>query len=386
MSLALASFIVLGSVGLAHIAHAQTTPVREVPGTTELEDDPLIDVVITPRLEMPAEESMKVLAQALSASPSGTGTPVLDDLASAQDEARQLLADVETSIKKTIVLQVKTSDAQAFREGRLSEEGLLLKYPSPKDVVDNREDRNTVVVDRNVGAGVTEQALVLLSRISSAEAEFGNLENVLLGDTTHLEDLGDDELDVMVASSLHDAAVTERLRRVTGQESGLVGQSNGLVDSGLLSELSWAPGYYLHAGAAQMLELLNADFKAEMGYDLPIISTYRPLSVQYEVHTNDPNMTAVPGYSNHGLGLAVDIGAEGGFIDYGSPEHVWMLDNGPRYGWMHPSWARAGSDRPEPWHFEFATFYKDPSFGVEFNNQVSPPYRAYWSAEGRPSG
>ena len=31
-----------------------------------------------------------------------------------------------------------------------------------------------------------------------------------------------------------------------------------------------------------------------------------------------------------------------------------MKQNGPLYGWFHPSWAAAGGSLPEPWHFEYA--------------------------------
>ena len=51
-------------------------------------------------------------------------------------------------------------------------------------------------------------------------------------------------------------------------------------------------------------------------------------------------------------GLAVDLGS--GINRFGTPAHTWMRENAPRYGWVHPSWARQSGSLPEAWHWEFA--------------------------------
>jgi LAS superfamily LD-carboxypeptidase LdcB len=62
---------------------------------------------------------------------------------------------------------------------------------------------------------------------------------------------------------------------------------------------------------------------------------------------------AVPGTSNHGWGLAVDL-CGGIQVDY-SPEHEWLMDHAAEFSWFHPSWALPGGPGPhEPWHWEFA--------------------------------
>jgi hypothetical protein len=38
---------------------------------------------------------------------------------------------------------------------------------------------------------------------------------------------------------------------------------------------------------------------------------------------------------------------------FGRPEYAWLAANGPKVGWHHPEWARAGGGREEPWHFEY---------------------------------
>jgi LAS superfamily LD-carboxypeptidase LdcB len=61
---------------------------------------------------------------------------------------------------------------------------------------------------------------------------------------------------------------------------------------------------------------------------------------------------AIPGTSNHGLGLAVDLC--GGVERFGSPGFLWMKSNAGRFGFVHPGWAEPGGSKPEPWHWEFA--------------------------------
>ena len=69
------------------------------------------------------------------------------------------------------------------------------------------------------------------------------------------------------------------------------------------------------------------------------------------MHVLKPNMTATPGTSVHGWGLAVDLC--GGIESFDTSEHAWLVAHGPAFGWHHPSWAEAGGSRPEPWHFEY---------------------------------
>ena len=52
-----------------------------------------------------------------------------------------------------------------------------------------------------------------------------------------------------------------------------------------------------------------------------------------------------------GWGLAVDLG--GGINRFGTVQHEWMRSNAPRFGWVHPSWARQSGSLPEAWHWEY---------------------------------
>src|SRR3712207_3555120 len=64
-----------------------------------------------------------------------------------------------------------------------------------------------------------------------------------------------------------------------------------------------------------------------------------------------PGLAAVPGTSNHGWALAVDLC--GGINVAGTAQSAWMAANSGRFGFVQPDWARQGGEKPEPWHWEF---------------------------------
>lgn len=110
-------------------------------------------------------------------------------------------------------------------------------------------------------------------------------------------------------------------------------------------------GHRLFCGAQQMFTQVNAVYKQRFRRDICITDSYRTYEEQVRLKAEKPSLAATPGTSNHGYGTAMDLC--GGIQNFGTPEHNWLRDNGPRYGWFHPSWAQAGGKKPEPWHFEF---------------------------------
>ncbi|MFD7023369.1 M15 family metallopeptidase [Promicromonospora sukumoe] len=127
--------------------------------------------------------------------------------------------------------------------------------------------------------------------------------------------------------------------------------ANGRIPAAVLCPLDFASGHLLRCDAAERLEALSEKFEDEFGHPIPITDSYRSYVAQVAVASAKPHLAAVPGTSNHGWGLAVDLGApiSGG----ASAEYVWLRVHGPDYGWDNPSWARPGGTKPEPWHFEF---------------------------------
>jgi LAS superfamily LD-carboxypeptidase LdcB len=139
--------------------------------------------------------------------------------------------------------------------------------------------------------------------------------------------------------------------------------------------------------AADAFNRLYADALAA-GYKLRNVGDYRPISGQ-EAMFNDryslkdlgrkPQVTrtykgktwylkpgkspsGVPGTSNHGFGLAIDLGYEkgGALVSMGGKCFDWMCENAPRYGFY-----LQGSDPKSPefeaWHWQYVCGDKPPA-------------------------
>ena len=112
-------------------------------------------------------------------------------------------------------------------------------------------------------------------------------------------------------------------------------------------------GILLRADAARGFRGLDAAYRAEFGSSICVSGGYRDLATQQRLFAEKPGLAAVPGTSNHGWGVAVDLC--GGIESFSSSKHAWMKANAGRFGWVHPSWARQGGGREEPWHWEYGT-------------------------------
>ncbi len=128
------------------------------------------------------------------------------------------------------------------------------------------------------------------------------------------------------------------------------GWDNGAIPTEALCQL----GVYRHAlrcDAAAGYAAMGAAFSDRFGTDLCITDSYRSLASQMSAFRLKPALAAVPGTSNHGWALAVDLC--GGINVAGSAEWRWMTANAGRYGFVQPDWAAPGGEKPEPWHWEF---------------------------------
>ncbi|WP_427893081.1 peptidoglycan DD-metalloendopeptidase family protein [Kribbella sp. GL6] len=136
----------------------------------------------------------------------------------------------------------------------------------------------------------------------------------------------------------------------TGSAStGWGGYSNGMIPAGKLCAI--ASGHMLRCDAATAYLKLAAAYRAQFGKTLCITDSYRSYASQVSLYQRKPSLAALPGTSNHGWGVAVDLC--GGIDKYGTPQYLWMKANAPAYGWVHPAWAEPGRNREEPWHWEF---------------------------------
>ncbi|WP_407320064.1 D-alanyl-D-alanine carboxypeptidase family protein [Isoptericola halotolerans] len=148
------------------------------------------------------------------------------------------------------------------------------------------------------------------------------------------------------------ASLSAALRAVVDQHAGsTAGYGNGRIPASVLCDVPWAPGHMLRCDAAVQFEKLNEAYRDRFGTNIPLTDSYRSYDSQVAVRAAKPHLAAVPGTSNHGWGLAVDLShpISGGT----SAEYAWLRVHGPDYGWDNPTWARPDGRKPEPWHFEF---------------------------------
>jgi hypothetical protein len=136
------------------------------------------------------------------------------------------------------------------------------------------------------------------------------------------------------------------------------------------SDLAPIAGGYLRKDAAAAFNAMNEEARSK-GIELRPTgskSSYRTFEQQQELYnlyrSGRGNLAAIPGTSNHGWGLAIDLA---------TPEMRAMVDRiGEKYGW-----AKKWSDAPtEWWHLKFREGVwsgPDPGMSGEGQPEVSIP-------------
>lgn len=129
------------------------------------------------------------------------------------------------------------------------------------------------------------------------------------------------------------------------------GHSNGRIPASAMCPLKTAPGQMLRCDAQAAFDRMSLAFAARFGSPISVTDAYRDYATQVILKRRKGRMAATPGTSNHGWALAVDLGS--GINSFGTAQHQWMRANAPKFGWIHPGWARQSGSLPEPWHWEF---------------------------------
>ena len=106
--------------------------------------------------------------------------------------------------------------------------------------------------------------------------------------------------------------------KVAKQARSTDGYTNGSIPLKVLCKVAFAPSQHLRCDAAEALGRLNAAYRAATGRDLVISGSYRTLDEQISTRAAKGTMAAVPGTSNHGWGLAIDLEQATG---YRSPQY-----------------------------------------------------------------
>ena len=138
----------------------------------------------------------------------------------------------------------------------------------------------------------------------------------------------------------------------TCKGASTAGFANGQIPVDVLCPLWGTSGQVLRADAAAAFNALSRKYAETFRAPICVTDSYRDYPSQVAVRAAKPTLAAVPGTSNHGWGVAVDL-CDGVQV-FGSPQHEWLRQHAMAYGWFHPAWAQAGGSKPEPWHWEFA--------------------------------
>ncbi len=129
------------------------------------------------------------------------------------------------------------------------------------------------------------------------------------------------------------------------------GWANGRIPASALCPV--ARGHALRCDAAAGYAGMARAFEAAFGTPLCITDSYRSMAAQVDAARRKPALAAVPGTSNHGWALAVDLC--GGVNVAGTPQWTWMTQHAADFGFVNPDWAQPGGEKPEPWHWEYGT-------------------------------
>lgn len=147
-------------------------------------------------------------------------------------------------------------------------------------------------------------------------------------------------------------AAEERARKI----AVAVDSANGAIPRDVLCAPAFAPDALLRCDAAEALDRLNAAYRADHGRDLRVVSSYRSYAMQVSTKASRGSLAARPGTSNHGRGIAVDLGGFGSVGQFNDPDYLWMREHAGEFGWYHPAIMRPGGGGPqEPWHWEYGT-------------------------------
>ncbi|GHS89294.1 hypothetical protein AGMMS50218_15240 [Actinomycetota bacterium] len=144
-----------------------------------------------------------------------------------------------------------------------------------------------------------------------------------------------------------------------GSANAWGGHSNGRIPDSGLCTVAHQPGLRARCDATAALARMSAEFAAEFGQPMHVSDAYRDYPGQVKAKHDwcargRCNMAATPGTSNHGWGLAFDLGS--GINSYDTPQYAWMKVNGARFGFYHPTWAEPDHPdyaKPEPWHWQY---------------------------------
>jgi hypothetical protein len=131
---------------------------------------------------------------------------------------------------------------------------------------------------------------------------------------------------------------------------GDIKDANGTIDPSTLvrvgTDVKGRPALLKKEAAEAYLAMVAA--AKESGVTWVINDSYRDFRRQQTQYNEAPSISARPGKSNHGCGLAVDLGTQ----IYNRPPYQWLIKNASKFGFKR-IYLSGRSDSVEAWHWEY---------------------------------
>lgn len=265
-----------------------------------------------------------------------------DALRAALDDAGDLSARADKLLVRAADVQT-LADAQAdVSPAATAQAGTGQAGPASQESTDLLGDAGRLTKALNEAtAGIEEAAAAVSAETAGAAAE----------EEAGTTDPGADDTGTDPGDDPGTAGDTDTAPAGTCPEPDQVWSAeNGHLSSSELVQIPFASGHYVRSDVVGGLAELNAAYAAEFGVNMTINSSYRTYAEQEALYDPSSKTAAPPGCSNHGTGLAIDIG--GGVAAFGSAQYDWLKDNAEAYGWVHPPFAEPSGRNPEPWHWQ----------------------------------
>lgn len=301
----------------------------------------VVSAVATPASDRPA--SATGTSPSVPAAEAGTRAPDPATLAAAQAALQHaaVVAGESVALPGEHVAKVE-EEAAALRA--------ILESRDTSGAASRAGERTSLDVRAQAGgSGGTEVTADVSAQLASATESLRATVDAAAEAAVAIEAAPDTPADILAAQK---RAAKEAAPGLAEHSRDLAGFSNGRIPAAGLCGVPFAPGHLLRCDAAQQLERLDTAFRAQFGRHLELTDSYRSYPDQVATRASKGYLAATPGFSNHGWGLALDLG--GGVQSFGTAEYEWLRAHAPAFGWDNPSWARPGGKKPEPWHWEYA--------------------------------
>ena len=152
---------------------------------------------------------------------------------------------------------------------------------------------------------------------------------------------------------------------------GDIKDANGTLDPSTLvrvgTDTKGRPALLKKEAAEAYLQMVAA--AKESGITWVINDSYRSFDRQVAQKRESGSLAATPGKSNHGCGLAVDLGTQ----IYNRPPYQWLMKNASKFGFKRIYLSGRG-EQPESWHWEYTLrTNKSPTDGQSKHTPETSP-------------